>query len=71
MRKKPEPSHSDIFMARKIYKRFFEIEEKYMENGEISLKFMKRFLDDIFSIFLGSINRLHEVLMRLMICIQP
>ena len=30
-----------------------------MENGEIPLKFMKRFLDDLFFIFVGSISDLH------------
>ena len=57
---KPAASYANIFMARKVDKRLFEIAEKYMENGEIPLKFMKRFLDDIFLIFLGTITRLHE-----------
>ena len=40
---KPAPSYADIFMARKVDKRFFEIAEKYMENGEIPLKFLNFF----------------------------
>ena len=36
-----------------------KIAEKYMVNGQIPIKFMKRFLDDIFFIFLGSITELH------------
>ena len=31
-----------------------------MENGEITVRFMKRFLDDILFIFLGLIQKLHE-----------
>ena len=58
METKPAPSYADIFMARKVDKRFFEIAEKYMENGKIPLKFLKRWY--IFFIFLGSIARLHE-----------
>merc|ERR1712237_304634 len=32
---------------------------KNMESGEIPLKYFKRFLDDIFLIFCGSVHKLH------------
>ena len=48
MRTKPSPSYADIFISRKVDKRFFEIAEKYMVNGKIPLKFLKRFLDNIY-----------------------
>ena len=57
---KPAPPYANIFMARKIYKAILQVCEKYIENGDIPIKFMKRFLDDIFLIFLGSIQKLHE-----------
>ena len=56
---KPAPHYANNCMARKIDKKFWEIAEKYMENGIIPLKFMKRFLDDLFLIFVGSILELH------------
>ena len=47
------------FLAKKVDKKFWQIAEKYQENGIIPMKFMKRFLDDLFSIFLCSIVKLH------------
>jgi hypothetical protein len=47
-------------MERRIDLRFYEIAEKYKENGQIPIKFFKRFLDDIFLIFLGTVQKLHE-----------
>ena len=45
---KPAPPFANIFMAKNIDNKIRKVAEKYMENGEIPLKFMKRFLDDIF-----------------------
>ena len=56
---KPAPSYADIFMDRKIDRKIWKIAEKYMVDGQIPIKFMKRFLDEIFMIFLGSISELH------------
>ena len=60
MGSKPAPSYANIFMAKTIDGQFWKISEKYTENGSIPLKFMKRFLDDIFLIFQGSIKNLHS-----------
>ena len=57
---KPAPHYANNFMARKIDKKFWEIAEKYMKNGRIPLQFLKRFLDDLFLIFVGSILELHS-----------
>ena len=56
---KPAPPYANIFMARNIDEKLHTIAEKYKVNGEISMKHMKQFLDDIFLVFLGSIQRLH------------
>ena len=56
---KPAPDYANVFLAKKVDKRFWEIAKKYQENGIIPMKSMKRFLDDIFLIFLGSIEKLH------------
>ena len=55
---KPVPSYADIFMDRKIDRKIWKIAEKYMVDGQIPIKFMKRLLDDSFLIFLGSISEL-------------
>ena len=49
---KPAPSYANRFMAQEIDEKIREIASKYMENGEIPIRFMKRFLDDIFLIIL-------------------
>ena len=56
---KPAPPYANIFMARNIDEKLWKIAEKYIVNGEIPMKHMKRFLDDIFFVFLGSIEKLH------------
>ena len=48
MRWKPDPPYANIFMARNIDKEILKIFEQNMENGEISVRLMKRFLDDFF-----------------------
>ena len=50
---KPAPPFANIFMARNIDNKIRKVAEKYMENGEIPLRFMKRFLDNIFRYFLA------------------
>ena len=59
MGSKPAPAYANIFMAETIDKLFWDIARKYGKNGEIPLKFFKRFLDDIFLIFFGSVYNLH------------
>ena len=56
--------YANNFMARKIDSKILEIIEKYSKNTENPLKFMKRFLDDIFLIFTGSTRELHILLQK-------
>ena len=59
---KPAPEYANKFLAKKVDKKFWEIAEKYQENDIIPMKFIKRFFDDLFLIFLGSIAKLHAFL---------
>ena len=54
---KPAPDIADIFMA-KLDKLIFEIAAQ-QKNGTFPLKMFKRFLDDIFAIFCGTVEELH------------
>jgi hypothetical protein len=65
MGSKPAPSYANIFMDAKVDKKIWEITGKYLENGTIPLKFMKRFLDDLFMVFQGSTQSLHEFIEEL------
>jgi hypothetical protein len=60
MGSKPAPSYANSFMARKIDLNITRIAQKYQENSVLSMTSMKRFLDDIFMIFLGTIENLHK-----------
>ena len=60
MGSRPAPPYANLFMAKNIDEQIRKIAEKYQENGEIPLKSMKRFLDDIFLIFIGTIQNLHK-----------
>ena len=60
MGSKPAPSYANSFMAENIDPKILQILEKYTENGIIPLKFMKRFLDDIFLLFCGTVEKLHQ-----------
>ena len=65
MGSKPAPPYANIFMARKVDSKIKEIARKYMENGNIAIRFLKRFLDDIFLIFFGSLMKLHEFFLEI------
>ena len=54
----PIPSYANIFMA-EFDNVIWCLAMKYIENGAISLKLLKRFLDDIFLIFVESTRKLH------------
>ena len=62
---KPAPLYANVFMARNIDEELHKIAEKYTENGQIPMKYMKRFVDDIFLIFIGTIENLQMFLKRL------
>jgi archaellum component FlaC len=55
---KPAPDYANIFLARRIDEKINQISEKYSDFQNID--FMKRFLDDIFKIFVGSSKQLHN-----------
>ena len=56
---KPAPSYANIFMARTIDQKLWDISSKYMENGTMSLQFMRKFLDDIFLLYATFLFLLH------------
>ena len=55
------PSYANIFMARRIDPKIFEVASNFGE-GVHPIRFLKRFLDDIFIIFTGSLAKLHAFL---------
>ena len=55
---KHAPHYADIFMARNIDHKIENIFQKYQTNN---LNFMKRFLDDIFKILVGTTQDLHKI----------
>ena len=55
------PSYANIFMASRIDPRILEVATSFGE-GVHPIRFLKRFLDDIFLIFTGSIAKLHAFL---------
>ena len=57
---KPAPSYANIFMARKIDSKIGELSNSVDEENPV--KFFKRFLDDIFMLFRGSLDSLHSFL---------
>ena len=59
MGSKPSPPYSDIFMAEKIDEVIFYLALKMRESHKSSLLLLKRFLDDLFLIFIGSTKSLH------------
>ena len=62
MGSKPIPSYANIFMARMLDNVISDILKQYEENQELLLKIFKRFLDDLFFIFIGSTKALHTLL---------
>ena len=53
------PSYANLFMARSIDANIIKIFNEY--GGVGSVKILKRFLDDIFNIFVGSTKILHKI----------
>ena len=56
MGSRPAPSCANLFMARKIDPKVEELAKKYGK-----LLFFKRFLDDLFKIFVGTTKKLHQL----------
>ena len=59
---RPAPPYANIFMANKIDNKIKEVASKINDNEEDSIKILKRFLDDIFMIYVGSTKNLHNLL---------
>ena len=57
----PAPSYANMFMSRIIDKKIAELAQKYSEKNENPIQLLKRFLDDIFSIFVGTTEKLHQL----------
>ena len=54
----PAPSFANIFMA-KIYNKILALLENLKSTENISMEYLFRFLDDIFSVFEGTTKQLH------------
>ena len=59
MGSRPIPPYANIFMAKKINVKLTEIAAKCQHDGIDPIKFLKGFLDDLFTIWIGSPNKLH------------
>ena len=59
MGSRPVPPYANIFMARFIDPKLLEKAKMFMKNGLYPIKFLKRFLNDLFLIWLGTTKSLH------------
>ena len=62
---RPTPPYANIFMATKIDPEIHRIAEELGSDGSMSLRLLKRFLDDLFMIFIGNSKKLHEFFNKL------
>ena len=60
MGSKPAPSYANIYLAKRIDNEILRLGLKYGQSGNSALLTMRRFLDDIFSIFRGTTKQLHN-----------
>ena len=60
MGSKPVPPYANTFVARKIDHNILKIAEKYSKDGKLPMEYLKRFLDDLFSIWNGTSKELHQ-----------
>ena len=65
MGSKPIPSYANIFMAKKIDNKIKELALKHTGTGISPMKILKRFLDDLFSIWCGTSKSLHKLLQEM------
>ena len=61
----PAVSFANIFMAKKIDPKILEAAMKFSSNNSNPVTFLKRFIDDIFMVWRGSIENLHKFLKML------
>ena len=64
MGSRPAPSYANLFMANKIDTQIIELAQR-LENEADPIQFFKRFLDDIFLIYTGTVESLHLFLSEL------
>ena len=63
MGSRPAPPFANLFMAGIIDKKIKDIIQSYENNNEsLQLKLFKRFLDDLFFVFIGSTQVLHKLI---------
>ena len=62
---RPTSPYANNFMAIKIDPEIWRIAQDLGSDGSMSLKMLKPFLDDLFMIFVGSTNKLHEFFNKL------
>ena len=56
----PAPSFANIYLAKRIDEIIENLGFKYGKNGSSALLMLKRFLDDLFQIFVGTSKELHD-----------
>ena len=64
MGSKPAPSYANIFMAKQIDPKIRKL-AKEIQGGRDPIDLLKRFLDDIFLVYTGTVQSLHEFLVKL------
>ena len=64
MGSKPAPSYANIFMAKQIDPKIRKL-AKEMEGGRDPIDLFKRFLDDIFLVYTGTVQSLHKFMVEL------
>ena len=57
----PAPSYANIYIARRLDNKIRELGMKYGSNGKSAWLLMKRFLDDIIKLFVGTTKQLHNI----------
>ena len=61
----PAPNYSDIFMARRVDNKIWQIVERLKQEeinkNPLLLLLLKRFLDDLFLIFQGTTKQIHKL----------
>ena len=62
MGSRPVPAYANIFMANIIDKAIFTLASKYNKEGVEALQILKRFLDNYFSLLIGTTKDLHKLL---------
>ena len=64
MGSRPAPSYANLFMAKRIDPKIIELATE-LNNGNNPIKFLKRFLDDIFMVYRGTLESLHNFMEEL------